>query len=153
MHRLLGSCLFAVALAYPAHFVIVSSPAQAESSLTGVTDFSAQRAQRGAAQRGARRPQGAQRPSRRPSGAHRPRPPQGAHRHPGMHRPPSAGHRHWNRPRRYSWRPGGAIAAGAALGFVAAASAAAWAGPPPSPGLCWYYTDWTRTQGFWDFCP
>ena len=31
-------------------------------------------------------------------------------------------------------RPGGAIAAGAAIGFVAAASAAAWAGAPPAPG-------------------
>jgi hypothetical protein len=30
----------------------------------------------------------------------------------------------------YRWGPGGAIAAGAALGFVAAATAAAWAGAP-----------------------
>lgn len=58
----------------------------------------------------------------------------------------------WVRPG-YRWRPGGAIAAGAAIGFVAAATAAAWAGPPPGPGLCWYYTDPTRTQGFWDVCP
>ena len=34
------------------------------------------------------------------------------------------------------WRPGGAIAAGAALGFVGAATAAAWAGAPPAPGYC-----------------
>jgi hypothetical protein len=71
-----------------------------------------------------------------------------AHR-PPVHRP----HRHWSRPSRYSWRPGGAIAAGAALGFVAAATAAAWAGQPPASNLCWYYTDFTRTQGFWDTCP
>src|SRR5216684_2545406 len=58
----------------------------------------------------------------------------------------------WVRPA-YAWRPGGAIAAGAALGFVAAASAAAWAGSPPAPGYCWYYTDPSRTQGFWDACP
>ena len=45
-------------------------------------------------------------------------------------------------------RPGGAIAAGAAIGFVAAATAAAWAGSPPAPGYCWYYTDPSRTQGF-----
>jgi hypothetical protein len=44
-------------------------------------------------------------------------------------------------------------ARGAALGFVAAATAAAWAGPPPVPGYCWYYTDLSRTQGFWDACP
>jgi hypothetical protein len=59
----------------------------------------------------------------------------------------------WVRPARYTWRPGGAIAAGAAIGFVAAASAAAWAGAPPAPGYCWYYTDPSQTQGFWDVCP
>jgi hypothetical protein len=59
----------------------------------------------------------------------------------------------WVRPSRYYWRPGGAIAAGAAIGFVAAATAAAWAGAPPAPGYCWYYTDPGRTQGFWDVCP
>jgi hypothetical protein len=40
----------------------------------------------------------------------------------------------WVRPANYYWRPGGAIAAGAAIGFVAAATAAAWAGAPPAPG-------------------
>jgi hypothetical protein len=59
----------------------------------------------------------------------------------------------WVRPARYHWRPGGAIAAGAAIGFVAAATAVAWAGAPPAPGYCWYYTDPGRTQGFWDVCP
>jgi len=59
----------------------------------------------------------------------------------------------WVRPARYTWRPGGAIAAGAAIGFVAAATAVAWAGAPPAPGYCWYYTDPGRTQGFWDVCP
>ena len=57
----------------------------------------------------------------------------------------------WVRP--YRWGPGGAIAAGAAIGFVAAATAAAWAPPPPQPGLCWYYTDPSQRQGFWDVCP
>ena len=52
----------------------------------------------------------------------------------------------------YGWRPGGAIAAGAALGFVSAAAAASWAGAAPGPGLCWYYTDPSRQQGFWDAC-
>ena len=59
----------------------------------------------------------------------------------------------WVRPAHYHWRPGGAIAAGAAIGFVAAATAVAWAGAPPAPGYCWYYTDPSRTQGFWDACP
>lgn len=57
----------------------------------------------------------------------------------------------WVRPRGYWWRPGGAIAAGAALG-VLAAGAAVWAGAPPAPGYCWYYTDPSRRQGFWDVC-
>jgi hypothetical protein len=56
----------------------------------------------------------------------------------------------WARP--YRWPRGGAIAAGAAIGFVTAATAAAWAGAPPAPGMCWYYTDPSRTQGFWDYC-
>jgi hypothetical protein len=58
----------------------------------------------------------------------------------------------WVRPA-YRWGPGGAIAAGAALGFVAAGTAAAWAGSAPAPGYCWYYTDPRRTRGFWDVCP
>ncbi len=57
------------------------------------------------------------------------------------------------RPGWYRWAPGGAIAAGAAIGFVTAAVAASWAPPPPQPGLCRYYTDPSRTQGFWDACP
>jgi hypothetical protein len=58
----------------------------------------------------------------------------------------------WARPGRYHWPRGGAIAAGAAIGFVTAATAAAWAGAAPAPGMCWYYTDPSRTQGFWDYC-
>lgn len=59
----------------------------------------------------------------------------------------------WARPGWYRWPRGGAIAAGAAIGFVTAASAAAWAGAAPAAGMCWYYTDPSRTQGFWDYCP
>jgi hypothetical protein len=56
--------------------------------------------------------------------------------------------------RGYRWAPGGAIAAGAAIGFVAAGSAAVYAATrPPAPGLCWYYTDPSRRSGFWDVCP
>ena len=58
----------------------------------------------------------------------------------------------WVRPSRYWWGPGGAIAAGAAIGFVTAAAAASWAGAAPGPNMCWYYTDPSRTNGFWDVC-
>lgn len=57
------------------------------------------------------------------------------------------------RPPSYWWRPGGAIAAGGALGFVTPAAAAAYAGPAPAPGQYWYHTNPQRTQGFWDDCP
>ena len=60
----------------------------------------------------------------------------------------------WVRPSHYGWRPGGAMAAGAALGFIAAAGAAAYAtSAAPAPGMCWYYTDPYRRAGFWDYCP
>ncbi|MFO1134016.1 MAG: hypothetical protein U1E30_02195 [Rhodoblastus sp.] len=55
-------------------------------------------------------------------------------------------------PRRY-WAPGGAIAAGAAVGFLAGAAAASVAGQPPRSGYCWYYVDATKSKGFWDVCP
>jgi len=58
----------------------------------------------------------------------------------------------WARPGWYAWPAGGAIAAGAAIGVIGAAAAASWAGPPPGPNLCWYYTDPSRRQGFWDAC-
>jgi hypothetical protein len=58
----------------------------------------------------------------------------------------------WARPGWYRWAPGGAIAAGAALGVLAAGAAVAYAGQPPGPGLCWYYTDPTYRAGFWDAC-
>ena len=68
-------------------------------------------------------------------------------------RPGYGGGVRWARPGWYRWPAGGAIAAGAALGFVTAATAVAWAGAAPAPGMCWYYTDASRTQGFWDTCP
>jgi hypothetical protein len=58
----------------------------------------------------------------------------------------------WSRPGWYHWPRGGAMAAGAAIGFLAAASAAAY-GPPPESGMCWYYTNPSHTRGFWDYCP
>jgi hypothetical protein len=65
----------------------------------------------------------------------------------------AVGRRGWARPGSYRWPAGGAIAAGAAIGFVTAATAVAVAGAAPAPGMCWYYTDPARTQGFWDYCP
>jgi hypothetical protein len=50
------------------------------------------------------------------------------------------------------WAAGGALAAGAAIGYLAASAATAY-GTPPAPGYCWYYTDPSQTQGFWDVCP
>lgn len=55
-------------------------------------------------------------------------------------------------PRRY-WPAGRAIAAGAAIGFIAGAAAASVAGTPPQSGMCWFYTDSTKKTGFWDVCP
>src|SRR5437879_12030116 len=57
----------------------------------------------------------------------------------------------WARPGRYYWPRGGAIAAGAAIGFVTAATAVACAGAAPAPGMCWYYTEPSRIQRFWDY--
>jgi len=59
----------------------------------------------------------------------------------------------WARPTYYYWAAGGAVAAGAAIGYVSAKTAVVWAGPAPAPGMCWYYTDASRKQGFWDYCP
>jgi len=69
-------------------------------------------------------------------------------------RPVPAPVRPWVRPSGYWWRPGAAVAAGAAIGFATAAAATAWATTPaPAPNYCWYYTNASRTSGFWDVCP
>lgn len=60
----------------------------------------------------------------------------------------------WYRPASYWWRPGTAVAAGAAIGFVTAAAATAYVtSQPPAAGYCWYYTNPQKSQGFWDVCP
>jgi hypothetical protein len=60
----------------------------------------------------------------------------------------------WRRPANYWWPVGGAIAAGAAIGYLGSNAAYAYAGSSaPGPGYCWYYTDQSQTQGFWDVCP
>src|SRR3712207_933012 len=64
---------------------------------------------------------------------------------PGYRPPVPAGG--WYRPPSYCWRPGAAVAAGAALGFVTAAAATTYAtSPAPAAGYCWYYTHPQRTQ-------
>jgi hypothetical protein len=69
--------------------------------------------------------------------------------HGGVYR---GGYGGWARPGWYRWGPGGAIAAGTAIGVLAAGAAVAYAGSPPAPGLCWYYTDPSYRAGFWDAC-
>jgi hypothetical protein len=72
--------------------------------------------------------------------------------HGGVYR--GGGYRYggWARPGGSWWPTGGAIAAGAAVGVLAAGAAAAYAGSAPAPGLCWYYTDPSYRNGFWDAC-
>lgn len=83
-------------------------------------------------------------------GPHRPGGPHGWHG--GPHYRPGGYYGGWRRP--YRWSPGGAIAAGAAIGFMAGAAAGSYAATAaPAPGLCWYYTDASRRAGFWDSCP
>ncbi len=72
--------------------------------------------------------------------------------HGGVYRGGYGAYGGWARPGWYRWGPGGAIAAGAALGVLATGAAIAYAGQPPAPGLCWYYTDPSYRQGFWDAC-
>jgi hypothetical protein len=72
--------------------------------------------------------------------------------HGGVYRGGAYRYGGWARPGWYHWGPGGAIAAGAALGVLAAGAAVAYAGRPPAPGLCWYYTDPSYRNGFWDAC-
>jgi hypothetical protein len=69
--------------------------------------------------------------------------------HGGVYR---GGYGGWARPSWYRWGAGGAIAAGAAIGVLATGAAIAYAGQPPAPGLCWYYTEPSYRQGFWDAC-
>ena len=52
--------------------------------------------------------------------------------------------RGWNRRPYY-----GTIIAGVALGTIIAATAAP---RPPADNLCWYWTNPSRTKGYWDYC-
>ncbi|KAA0699561.1 hypothetical protein DTW90_09300 [Neorhizobium sp. P12A] len=46
----------------------------------------------------------------------------------------------------------GTVVAGVALGTVVAATAVAVAPRPPSPSLCWYWSNSSQTRGYWDYC-
>lgn len=46
----------------------------------------------------------------------------------------------------------GEIIAGVALGAVIIAASRGVAPPPPSPELCWIWTDANRERGYWDRC-
>jgi hypothetical protein len=59
----------------------------------------------------------------------------------------------WVGPDWYWWPPGGAALVGAAIRFVEPRNAPAYAGLQPAPIMCWYYTEPSRIQGFWDYCP
>ena len=54
----------------------------------------------------------------------------------------------WDRDRNRA----GDIIAGVALGAVIAAAVRGVAPPPPSPGLCWYWSDSYQERGYWDRC-
>ncbi len=43
----------------------------------------------------------------------------------------------------------GTVVAGITLGTIIAVSAAP---VPPSPDLCWFWTNSSQTQGYWDYC-
>lgn len=43
----------------------------------------------------------------------------------------------------------GTVVGGVALGAIIAASTIPVA---PAPGLCWYWTDATQSNGYWDYC-
>ena len=55
--------------------------------------------------------------------------------------------RGWNRRPYY-----GTIIAGVALGTILGVAIAGSAPPPPASNLCWYWTDPSRTRGYWDYC-
>lgn len=54
----------------------------------------------------------------------------------------------WDRERNRA----GALVAGVALGAVIASAARGVAPPPPSPELCWFWSDPYQERGYWDRC-
>ena len=46
----------------------------------------------------------------------------------------------------------GRVVAGVTIGTIIVASAVAVAPKPPSPELCWFWSDSTKTKGYWNYC-
>ena len=46
----------------------------------------------------------------------------------------------------------GNVVAGVTIGAVVTAAAVNSAPRPPSPDLCWFWTDSSRTRGYWNYC-
>lgn len=46
----------------------------------------------------------------------------------------------------------GTVVAGVTLGIFTTVAVAAMAPPPPAANLCWFWSDSTQTQGYWDYC-
>jgi hypothetical protein len=45
------------------------------------------------------------------------------------------------------------VSAGFAVGYATSKNAIAWAGSPPAPNYCWYFTERGTLYGFWEVCP
>ena len=61
---------------------------------------------------------------------------------------PKGGHvKNWSRKPYY-----GDFLAGVALGMIIGVVVAGSAPASPSSDLCWYWTDPSRTRGYWDYC-
>jgi hypothetical protein len=46
----------------------------------------------------------------------------------------------------------GRVVAGVTIGAIIVASAVAVAPTPPSPELCWSWSDTSKTRGYWNYC-
>jgi hypothetical protein len=46
----------------------------------------------------------------------------------------------------------GRVVAGVTIGTIIAATAVAMAPTPPSPELCWFWSDTSKTKGYWNYC-
>ena len=69
----------------------------------------------------------------------------GVARHPGV--------RHVVVVRTWRHRPYyGRVFAGVVIGTIIVATAVAVIPVAPDPTLCWYWSDWSKSRGYWDYC-